>query len=182
MMSVNFFKKNLEKLNSDNIDLIYNEENLGSLLRNKREQVKLDTLEISKILKVRVIDIDFLENNQIENISKNIYIPGFIISYAKILKIEQKLIENKIQELSFRPNIDNKKHILVNIGEYKDLNPNKEVIINSSLIFIILFLSTLFYYNYQIKSKLYINHQYLIKELSQVNAISTPDIKSKANN
>ena len=59
MMSVNFFKKNLEKLNSDNIDLIYNEENLGSLLRNKREQVKLDTLEISKILKVRVIDINF---------------------------------------------------------------------------------------------------------------------------
>ena len=181
-MNVNFFKKNLEKLNSENIGLTYNEENLGYLLRNKREQVKLDILEISKILKVRVIDINFLENNQIENISKNIYIPGFIISYAKILKIEQKLIENKIQELSFRPNIDNKKHILVNIGEYKDLNPNKEVIINSSLIFIILFLSTLFYYNYQIKSKSYINHQYLIKELSQVNAVSTADIKSKTNN
>ena len=181
-MNVNFFKKNLEKLNSENIGLTYNEENLGYLLRNKREQVKLDILEISKILKVRVIDINFLENNQIENISKNIYIPGFIISYAKILKIEQKLIENKIQELSFRPNIDNKKHILINIGEYKDLNPNKEVIINSSLIFIILFLSTLFYYNYQIKSKSYINHQYLIKELSQVNAVSTADIKSKTNN
>ena len=78
MMSVNFFKKNLEKLNSDNIDLIYNEENLGSLLRNKREQVKLDTLEISKILKVRVIDINFLENNQIENISKNIMLSNII--------------------------------------------------------------------------------------------------------
>ena len=144
--------------------------------------MKIDILEISKILKVRIIDINFLENNQIENISKNIYIPGFIISYAKILKIEQKLIDQKIQELSFRPNIDNKKHILVNIGEYKDLNPSKEVVMNTFLIFIILFLFTLLYYNYQIKNKLYINHQYLIKELNQINAISTIDIKTKTTN
>jgi cytoskeleton protein RodZ len=182
MRNVNFFKKNPEKLNSENTDLIYNEETLGSLLKNKREEIKLDISEISKILKVRVIDINFLENNQIENISKNIYIPGFIISYAKILKIEQKLIDQKIQELSFRPNIDNKKHILVNIGEYRDLNPSKEVIVNSSLIFIILFLSALFYYSYQIKNKLYINHQYLIEELNQINATSTADIKAKTTN
>ena len=181
-MFINFFKKNLEKLNNENTDLTHNEENLGSLLKNKREEMKIDILEISKILKVRIIDINFLENNQIENISKNIYIPGFIISYAKILKIEQKLIDQKIQELSFRPNIDNKKHILVNIGEYKDLNPSKEVVMNTFLIFIILFLFTLLYYNYQIKNKLYINHQYLIKELNQINAISTIDIKTKTTN
>jgi len=181
-MFINFFKKNIEKPTNENINLTYFEENLGYILKNKREQIKLDTLEISKILKVRVVDIDFLENNQIENISKNIYIPGFILSYAKILKIEQKLIEQKIQELSFRPNIDNKKHILVNIGEYKDLNPSKEIIINSSLVFIVLFLSALFYYNYQINSKLYINHQYLIKELNQINAISTTDIQTKTAN
>ena len=181
-MFINFFKKNPEKQNIENTDLIYSEESLGSILKNKREEAKFDILEISKILKVRVMDIDFLENNQIEHISKNIYIPGFILSYAKILKIEQKIIEQKIQELSFRPNIDNKKHILVNIGEYKDLNPSKEVIFNSFLVFLILFLSALFYYNYQINGKLYINHQYLIKELSQINAVSTTDVNTKTEN
>ena len=64
-------------------------------MKNKRIEAKIDIDEISKILKVRVVDINFLENNHIENISKNIYIPGFILSYAKILKLEQKLIEQK---------------------------------------------------------------------------------------
>jgi len=166
-MFINFLKKNLEKKSTEELDITYIEETLGSLLKNKRIEVKIDIDEISKILKVRVVDINFLENNHIENISKSIYIPGFILSYAKILKLEQKLIEQKIQELSFRPNIDNKKHTLVNIGEYKDLSPKQEISLHSFLIFMVLFLIAIFYYNWHIKSRQYINHQHLIEELKK---------------
>jgi len=181
-MFINFLKKNLEKKSTEELDITYIEETLGSLLKNKRIEAKIDIDEISKILKVRVVDINFLENNHIENISKNIYIPGFILSYAKILKLEQKLIEQKIQELSFRPNIDNKKHTLVNIGEYKDLSPRQEISLHSFLIFIVLFLIAIFYYNWHIKSRQYINHQHLIEELKKINEISSSNFDNKTTN
>ena len=131
---------------------------------------------------MRVADIEFLENNQIENISKTVYLLGFILSYAKIINIEQKTIEQKIQELSFRPNIDNKKHVLVNIGEYKDLSPSQQISMHSFVIFIVLFITAIFYYNWHISSKQYINHQHLIAELKKINEISASNFDIKATN
>ena len=92
------------------------------------------------------------------------------------------LIEQKIQELSFRPNIDNKKLTLVNIGEYKDLSPKQEISLHSFLIFMVLFLIAIFYYNWHIKSRQYINHQHLIEELKKINEISSSNFDNKTTN
>ena len=92
---------------------------LGELLRINRENLNIKIEEIANFLKVRASDIALLENNDIEKIAKNIYIPGLIKSYGKYLKISVKIIDTKIQELSLRSNVEVKKHTLLNIGDNK---------------------------------------------------------------
>ena len=114
---------------------------LGELLRLSREKAKIDIIEVANFLKVRSSDIKLLENNDIEKIAKNIYIPGLVNSYGKYLKINTKIINEKIQELSLRSNIDIKKHMLLNVGDSKNLSPSKEIFFNSLVASVILFFS-----------------------------------------
>ena len=91
----------INKNNNNDFDQL----TLGDLLRLSREKAEIDIKEIATFLKVRSSDIKLLENNDIEKIAKNIYIPGLIKSYGKYLKINSKIINEKIQELSLRSNI-----------------------------------------------------------------------------
>jgi len=116
---------------------------LGSIYRKKRLENKIEIAKASTYLKVRTFDLNAIENDEIQKISKNIYAPGLIRSYGKFLKIDEKIIEEKIRECAFRSNTENKKHILVNIGEHLALTPKKELLVNSMAISIILFLSML---------------------------------------
>jgi cytoskeletal protein RodZ len=116
---------------------------LGSIYRKKRLENKIEIAKASTYLKVRPFDLNAIENDEIQKISKNIYAPGLIRSYGKFLKIDEKIIEEKIRECAFRSNTENKKHILVNIGEHLALTPKKELLVNSMAISIILFLSML---------------------------------------
>jgi len=163
----NFLKKNnkIKEIEDDIVPV----QSLGEILKNSRIDLKIDIAEISKTLKVPIVDIEHLEKNKIENISKNIYIPGFIISYAKILKLDLKSIEKKIQDLSLKANIDNKKHILVNIGDYKDLSPSPETVARSFIVFAILFLYLIIHYQLTNKSNNIINHDEIIRELKAIN-------------
>ncbi|MFM8186554.1 MAG: hypothetical protein ACKN9I_06465, partial [Alphaproteobacteria bacterium] len=81
------------------------------------------------------------ENNEIDKIEKNIYVVGLIKSYGNFLKINEKIIENKIQDLGLKSNIENKRHTLINIGENRDLSPANELLFNAIIasIFIIIF-------------------------------------------
>ena len=145
-ISKNFFKnkKKLHQISDDleNADIIeanLNKEipkkiTLGTIYRQKRLDSGIDIIKASNFLKVRLFDLNAIENDEINKINKNIYAIGLIRSYGKFLKIDEKLIEEKIKELSFRSNIDNKKHILVNIGEHLELTPKKELLYNTSLI------------------------------------------------
>jgi cytoskeletal protein RodZ len=116
---------------------------LGSIYRKKRLENNIEIAKASTYLKVRPFDLNAIENDEIQKISKNIYAPGLIRSYGKFLKIDEKIIEEKIRECAFRSNTENKKHILVNIGEHLALTPKKELLVNSMAISIVLFLSML---------------------------------------
>lgn len=116
---------------------------LGSIYRKKRLENNIEIAKASTYLKVRPFDLNAIENDEIQKISKNIYAPGLIRSYGKFLKIDEKIIEEKIRECAFRSNTENKKHILVNIGEHLALTPKKELLVNSMAISVILFLSML---------------------------------------
>ncbi len=114
---------------------------LGAIYRQKRQEADIDIAKASNFLKVRPFDLNAIENNEVGKISKNIYAPGLIRSYGRFLKIDEKLIEEKIRECAFRSNTENKKHILVNIGEHLALTPKKELLVNSLAISVFLLLA-----------------------------------------
>jgi len=151
-----------------NITHDFDQLTLGELLRINRENLNIKIEEIANFLKVRTGDIALLENNDIEKIAKNIYIPGLIKSYGKYLKISTKIIDEKIQELSLRSNVEVKKHTLLNIGDNKELSPSKEFFFNSLIISTILLLFFVIFFSIERKNEL-INTDKIISEIQKIN-------------
>jgi hypothetical protein len=151
-----------------NITHDFDQLTLGELLRINRENLNIKIEEIANFLKVRTGDIALLENNDIEKIAKNIYIPGLIKSYGKYLKISTRIIDEKIQELSLRSNVEVKKHTLLNIGDNKELSPSKEFFFNSLIISTILLLFFVIFFSIERKNEL-INTDKIISEIQKIN-------------
>lgn len=151
-----------------NISYDFEQLTIGELLKINREKLNIKIEEIANFLKVRTRDIALLENNDIEKIAKNIYIPGLIKSYGKHLKISVKIIDAKIQELSLRSNVEVKKHTLLNIGDNKELSPSKEFFLNSLIISTILFLFFMIFFSLERKNEL-INTDNIISDTQKIN-------------
>ncbi len=120
---------------------------IGKLLKKRRQELKITILQASAELKVKPRDIEEIEENSGEQLSRGLYLTGFIRSYGQLLKIDQQVIEEKMKSLALKSNISNKKHQLVNIGE-DQLVPDKKMVNNAMIIFISLFLILLFAYNF----------------------------------
>lgn len=153
---------------SHSTESVAEEISIGTILRQKREDLKLEIRDISTRLKVKIPDLKALEEDDLESITKHLYIPGFITSYSKILKLDQKLMGEKIKALEIRSNTDNKDHQLINIGEESDLTPARELTVNALLISILLMLILLsFYHSYENRDNL-ITNQDLIREMESI--------------
>jgi len=142
--------------------------NLGELLNQSREKIEIEIKEVANFLKVRPNDIKLLENNDIEKIAKNIYIPGLIKSYGKYLKINNKIINEKIQELALRSNIEVKKHTLINLGDDRSLSPSKNFFYNSMIVFVVLSLFFILLFILEHKNEL-INTKNIISDIQKIN-------------
>jgi cytoskeletal protein RodZ len=154
----------INKNNNNDFDQL----TLGDLLRLSREKAEIDIKEIATFLKVRSSDIKLLENNDIEKIAKNIYIPGLIKSYGKYLKINSKIINEKIQELSLRSNIEVKKHTLINLGDDRNLSPSKNLYFNSVVMFVTLLLFLIIFFSLEHKKEI-INTKNIISDIQKIN-------------
>ncbi len=141
------------------------EQSIGQLLKERRESLSLSPADACSYLKVRKFDIDAVENNDLEKLSSHVYAVGFIRSYARFLKIETKIIEEKIKLLPIKSNTENKKHLLINIGEDSKFSPNREILFNSVLASIILLLIMLIIFNFLGTKNNLITSQILIHEL-----------------
>ncbi len=155
-------------------NIIIKEENnleqlsLGELLKKSREGLDIKIQEVSSFLKVRPSEIKLLENNDIEKIAKSIYIPGLIKSYGKYLNINAKIINEKIQELSLRSNVEVKKHTLINIGKDQELSPSNEIFFNITILCTILFIFFSIFFSLENKNEL-INTKNIIFEIEKIN-------------
>ncbi|MFQ6371395.1 cytoskeleton protein RodZ [Shewanella sp. YIC-542] len=69
------------------------EETLGAVLKQAREQKGLSQQEVSTRLHLRVSVIDEIEQDDFRNISSNTYIRGYVRNYARFLEIESSRIE-----------------------------------------------------------------------------------------
>jgi len=157
-----------------NLDLDYqqNQElasfSLGEIFKKQRISKKIDLAKASEFLKVRVRDLQAIENDEIDKISKNIYTPGLIKSYGKFLKINNNLIQTKIDQINFKSNTENKKHLLINIGEHLALTPKKELLINISIIFFITFFFMIFALNLYKKNLLNFPTALIIEDIKKI--------------
>lgn len=125
---------------------------LGSLLKSKRESLKITVDDVVKMLNVKKNDIIALEANSLGLITKHLYVIGFIKSYGKILHIKNEIIEEKIKDLHFDCNTKNRKHQLVNFDKDNLKNPNKDNIINAILILTMLYLLLMSFNQFKLRN------------------------------
>ena len=89
---------------------------IGEFLKERRQNLKLEITDVSSYLKVKAHDIEAIENDNLAGVTKHLYVPGLIRSYARFLKLDPKVIEENIRVLPIESNVKNKKHQLLNIG------------------------------------------------------------------
>ncbi len=140
-------------------------QSIGQILREKRQESVISVADACAYLRVKKLDIEAVESDDFDKLSKHIYALGFVRSYAKFLKIEAQTIEEKIKGLPIKSNIENKKYLLINIGEEEKFSPNRDMFFNALLISILLFLVLLSIYNSVEKNSDLITNEILIHEL-----------------
>lgn len=137
---------------------------LPQILKEKRLELRMEIAEAASYLKIKPKDLEAIENNN----SKHLYILGALRSYAKLLKIDPNIVEEKIKLLSVESNVNNKKHTLINIGENLDLKPTKDQFFNFLLISILLFLIFLSLCNFYEDNSQIITTEKLVEELENI--------------
>lgn len=145
-------------------------QSIGKILRQKREELNIDPLAVGTFLRVKLSDITAIENGDLDGVTKHIYVLGLIRSYAKFLKIAPEIIEEKIRLLTVKSNTDNKKHLLINIGEDPHVTPSKDSFFNFLLISILLFLVLLSLYNFYENNDSLITNKNIIHEFENIDS------------
>jgi cytoskeletal protein RodZ len=146
------------------------EMSLSQILKSKRQQLKIETSEIATYLKIKLRDIEAIENGDLSKLTKHLYTLGLIRSYAKFLKIDARIIEEKIKLLNVESNVSNKKYQLINIGENTDLTPDKNSLFDFLIISILLFLTLLSIYNFCENKSASISNKTLIEEFKKIDS------------
>lgn len=141
---------------------------LGEILRNKREAMRMEIIEVSANLRIKQSDIVAIESDEIAKITSHIYVPGLIRSYAKFLHIEPNIVEEQIARLKIRSNVDVKKHMLMNIGEDDHLSPNKNFLLNAAIATLLMILLLFPLYNHSQNKSDLIKNSDLISQLNEV--------------
>jgi cytoskeletal protein RodZ len=145
-----------------------NQPSLGKILQQKRKNLKLGTEEAAAFLNVKDSVIVEIENDKIESLqNRSLYADGLLRAYAKFLRIDEAFISQQVQLLHFRPNTENKNHLLLNVGEGDKLNPTKNEFFKFLLISILLFLITLSIYNLSIPENS-ISNEKLISKIEKI--------------
>lgn len=154
-------------INSETIPEVVKEISLPEILKEKRLKLGMEIAEAAAYLKIKPRDIEAIESNQ-DLTTKHLYILGALRAYAKFLKIDPKIVEEKIKLLSVESNVTNTKHNLINIGENLDLKPTKDQFFNFLLVSILLFLIFLSLCNFYEGDKKLITTEKLVEELETV--------------
>lgn len=83
---------------------------LGEKLRKLREQYRMSYAEIAKATRIQVKYLEYLESGQYEKLPAEVYVRGFLKSYARHLGLDED---------AFLKLYDKEKHIRENLGREK---------------------------------------------------------------
>ena len=67
------------------------ETTIGEILKTTREHLQITVDEVSQTLKIKHKIILALEQNDINLVSSHLYLPGFVKSYGRLLKIDANM-------------------------------------------------------------------------------------------
>jgi cytoskeletal protein RodZ len=168
--NLNFkFKKNhrnnFQKANLD----YFKEWKLGNMLSSRRESLSMPINAISNSLKIKIRDLEAIEQGRLASDNISFYKPGVIRAYAKFLKIDEQIIEQEIKNCcQYLDLIKYNQHKLINIGEVDNLNPSKSDIINSFWLSFIIFFFLLIFYNLQETMISNVSSQVIIEDFEKI--------------
>lgn len=143
-----------------------NKINIGQQLKYNREKSNIEIVEICNRLNVKMQDVTAIENEDWDFLKSKSYALNLIISYSRLLKIDEKLLTEEIKKLPINVDIKNSSHKLVNIGENLDLTPEKKDFVRFLTYSILLFIVFLVIFNINNIKKL--NHQTLIEKSDKI--------------
>jgi cytoskeletal protein RodZ len=149
-------------------EIVENKKTLGEILRSRREELQMTVTEVAAYLRVKPSDIEAVENNNLRRVTNHIYAPGFIRSYAKFLRTDQRVIEDQISSLKLKSNVENKAHVLINLEESDDLAPTRSMVLHSFLAAGALFLIFFLIYNFRIDKSDLITNEDLVAQLNSI--------------
>lgn len=156
-----------ETLTDSQINSLETPKNLRQVLKERRLEINMSLEDAASYLKVKPKDLEVIENNDPGSIN-HLYITGVLRSYAKLLQIDQKVVEEKMKLLSFESNTSNTKHKLINIGETLGLRPTKDQFLNFCIISILLFFISLFLFNMSEDHSDLITIEKIVKEMKKI--------------
>jgi hypothetical protein len=81
---------------------------VGDILRNKREELGKDLLEISKTLKISYAYLKAIEDETFEKLPEEVYVKGYIRKYAEILNINPEIVINAYNQQVSLPQAEKK--------------------------------------------------------------------------
>ena len=84
---------------------------VGECLKKKREEKGISIKEISEKLKIKMIYLEDLEENNYDKLPPDVYVKGFIRSYAQFVGFNaQKMVDLYSKEKAIDDKIENKKN------------------------------------------------------------------------
>jgi cytoskeleton protein RodZ len=113
---------------------------LGEFLKTNRESLKISIEEVSHNLKIKPRYIIALEQDSFNLMTEHPHFAGFVKSYAKMLSIEDNIIEEYLKNTTYSYDTKNNKHPLLNLNNEQTKNPSKDDLINAILIFTMIYL------------------------------------------
>ena len=168
--NLNFkFKKNhrndFQKVNID----YFENWRLGKMLASQREVLSMPIGIISNALKIKIRDLEAIEQGRLGGDNISFYKPGVIRAYAKFLKIDEQIIEQEIKNCcQYLDLIKYNQHKLINIGEVDNLSPSKSDIINSFWLGFAIFFFLLIFYNLQEAMIPNVSSQIIIEDFEKI--------------
>jgi len=112
---------------------------LGEKLKKLRGDFRMSLSEISKVTKIQVKYLEFLENGEYNKLPADVYVRGFLRSYARYLNIdEQAFIKLYERERHIQTNLS--REVVKKTFNVKNLSISSLVITPRSLIFLMILL------------------------------------------
>ncbi|MFZ2299844.1 MAG: helix-turn-helix domain-containing protein [Candidatus Moraniibacteriota bacterium] len=112
---------------------------LGEKLKKLRSDFRMSLSEISKITKIQVKYLEYLENGQYDKLPADVYVRGFLRSYARYLNIDEgALIKLYERECNIQANLN--RDVAKKTFTVKNLDISALVITPRSIVIMMIFL------------------------------------------